>query len=454
MSSTQSQKYLKMMQTPEEDDDRQDALKAIRVLLEREKTSYSIPHSSHDDESAPKSFSTFLKPTHRQRMVEWCFALVETMELRRETIERAINCIDRFILLNGGKILLSDPILYQRAVITALYLMIKCHEEEAIPIEDMAYVCSGGDEKVDEQELDYASDQLAAMEIVLLTELDWCVNPPTSYEYLVQFLKLLNFPLTDEFDPVYEIEEREYDESSDNVVAELRLSDLNESSSNSLTRSEQPHEQADSDTQWLMELAFFEVQESLKNYDSAKKGAFCNAYNAIMEALPMLDGGVEMADRLEALLCNTVSDFERYRSSDSSSNTSTATTSHLSSSDLDALEKEAEFFSELLDRQKSSDNIRSVASSDDSIISESSEEHVNLPEEEEEEEDTVETIIEINYIPGSTEDKEMFRSRDGSELDLKLDLEDNESPSCVMDRGLSTMLQASLVAETSDLLDG
>mmetsp|Transcript_22408 Transcript_22408/g.55433 ORF Transcript_22408/g.55433 Transcript_22408/m.55433 type:complete len:456 (+) Transcript_22408:96-1463(+) len=408
-----------------EDGEQQDALKAIRTMLNREQASYSIDN----DETSAKPFSVFVKPNHRKRMVEWCLTMVGTMELRRETIERAINCIDRFILLKRGRILLSDPKLYQRAVVTALYLMIKLHEEEAIPIEDMAYVCSGGDEngETSDDELAHTSDQLAAMEIVLLAELQWEINPPTSYEYMAQFLKLLKLPVGDQFLPVQ-------DDAAD-----------------------APEE---SETNWLLDLAVFEVEQNLQDYDCWKKGAFHSAFNAVMNALPMLNGGEEMAERLATLLSAAVPDLKRYRSKDSSapSRLSIVEEESVDTSSLSVLDGEEPLdpssLSALDDQSSCSDASSScVASSDDSVSTASGDSFSVidvLPEE------PFETVISISYIlPGSTEELELYTSQHlRAEMgDIKLELEDNESPACVMDRGLSSLTQTSLVAQTKDLLE-
>ncbi|KAL3936393.1 MAG: hypothetical protein SGBAC_008284 [Bacillariaceae sp.] len=442
-----------------EDAQQQDALKAIRTMLHREQTSYSIPQND-DGEASPKPFSVFVKPKNRKRMVEWCLAMVGTMELRRETIERAINCIDRFILLKGGRVLLTDPTLYQRATVTALYLIIKCHEEEAIPIEDMAYVCGGGDDngETSEEDLVHTSAQLAAMETVILTELQWTINPPTSYEYMAQFLKLLNLPVSDQFDLVqdecvYEDEDYETASCSDAAI--------------------------DSESKWLLDLAIFEVEQNLQDYDCWKKGAFHNAYNAIMNGLPMLDGGKEMAERLATLLSSEVPDLESYRSTaDSASNTeTTSTTSRDVSSPLSIVVEES-----VVDKLPALDDCSVGASSDDdsastasSVASSVADDEDVLPEE------PLERLVSISYIaPGSTEAQEAYfnsqhtrsvemlssqhtraemfssvRTRSDHIVgNLKLDEEDNESPSCVMDsKGLSTIMQTSLLPQSKDLLE-
>ncbi|CAJ1948887.1 unnamed protein product [Cylindrotheca closterium] len=430
-----------------EDSDQQDALESIRTMLNREQTSYVIQTADDNLSSANKPFSAFVKPIQRKRMIEWCLAMVGTMELRRETIERAINLIDRFILLKGGRILLSDPILYQRAVITALYIMIKCHEEEAIPIEDMAYVCGGGDDngKTSAEDLAHTSEQLEAMEVVLLNELQWEINPPTSFEYIAHFLKLLKLPVSDRLFDTVQQDDHEEDEGDEGT---------------------QPDEADDSETKWLFDLVTFEVEEYFVDYDCWKKGAFHNAYNAFMDVLPMRQGGEELAQRLASLLAVAVPELERYRSTHCSSNASTSTTSHTSSR-LGIVGDEAEDASSLagLDYQSASsdddddddddDSSDDGSSSDDSASMSSSETSSvsnTLPEGE-----PLETVISISITKtgSSTETQESFISQHTRTAlgNIKLDLEDNESPACVMDRGLSTLMQTSLVAQTADLLD-
>jgi len=394
-----------------EDSEQQAALAKIKIMLDRERSSYSIQDYEDSSQDSSKPFSHFVTLYHRKRMVEWCLAMVgPPMQMRRETVERAINYVDRFVLLSEGKILLSDHILYERAIITALYIMIKCHEEEVVPIKEMAYVCSGGDEngETNGEEPNHTAEQLASMEIVLLTELQWSIAAPASAEYIVQFLKLLNLR-TD----VCEGANDRYDESID--------SSKDESIDESIA-----------ETKWLLELANFEVEQSLQDYDCWKKGAFHNAYKAVLNALPMINGGEEMVERLNAILLTQVPGMDQYRSSGSTSDVSTDAPSTPKMFRKYLVETSRMSFLSSNDSESaiSSASSTSTTADDSSILSE---------------EDSVETTVTAQGIFTSCDDIVPLG-------DAKIGVDDNESPACVMGQVLSAATQIALMENNSEML--
>jgi len=177
-----------------------------------------------------------------------------------------------------------------------------------------------------------------------------------------------------------------------------------------------------------LELASFEVEESLQDYNCWKRGAFHNAYEAILNALPMITGGEALRERLNAILLSEVPGIEQY---------SIDVISTPKIFPNDSVEREGvsrlrgTVSSDSGDSEWTTSSASSTPTSDSSILTE--------------EDDQVKILI---------EGQEVFVSRDDILLlgDAKIGVDDYESPACVMDRVLSKVTQHALVENNSELL--
>ena len=121
-----------------------DCVQALRVQEER---SYLIPTchlerwliaDSEREESEPKTktpslrckeeFSDYL--TWRKQMAEWCFSVADLCKIRTETVEIAMNILDRFVSYQID--VMTDPELFQLACTTAFYIAVKIHDITSI----------------------------------------------------------------------------------------------------------------------------------------------------------------------------------------------------------------------------------------------------------------------------------------------------------------------------------
>jgi hypothetical protein len=121
----------------------------------------------------------------RQTMVAWMLSVAGVCRFNRETVEIAMNYVDRF--LNTTKqgrdfqVVGSDPLLFQLVCMTSLYTAVKIHETEAI---DPAFVASLSRGAFDPRDIE-------DMEAVLLEALEWRLHPPTATSFVREYLALL-----------------------------------------------------------------------------------------------------------------------------------------------------------------------------------------------------------------------------------------------------------------------
>jgi hypothetical protein len=134
----------------------------------------------------------------RNKMVAWCYQVVDFCEFNRETVAIAINFLDRFIASPFAVIAKNDRKVYQLATMTALYTAVKIHEPEAMDPKLVSALSHGT----------YRPAQVEDMEAKILTALEWRVNPPTAMAFVRQFLDLLPAHVIDsscQRDAVYDL---------------------------------------------------------------------------------------------------------------------------------------------------------------------------------------------------------------------------------------------------------
>lgn len=119
----------------------------------------------------------------RSQMVQWCYAVVDFVHFRRETVLSAMQLLDRFVSTNTSKSInvIADRKQYQLATMTALYIAIKIHEPQTLDMAMMVQLGKGA----------YDSSDFYQMESNMLTALNWHLHGPTATAYLEHLLPLL-----------------------------------------------------------------------------------------------------------------------------------------------------------------------------------------------------------------------------------------------------------------------
>jgi len=107
-------------------------------------------------------------------MGKWCNSIADFCDYKRETVAIAMNCLDRFMSTpSGHQEILLDRNLYQLAAMTAMYSSVKVHEKEVMDTNLVSRLSQGV----------HTTATIEAMEIKMLTAIQWKVNPPTPMSF-------------------------------------------------------------------------------------------------------------------------------------------------------------------------------------------------------------------------------------------------------------------------------
>ena len=163
---------------------------ALSVMMKQERTTYAC----HDYLTAPKTHQASsntpkitITTSDRQRVIDWCYDIIDQCHLNRETMAVAMNLADRFMCTQTKR---SNEILYHRGqyqllIVTALYVAVKMNEPILFSSADFAAVTHDT----------YTATELEAMEQTLLTTLEWRCCVPTAQQIGMHILELLKLHL-------------------------------------------------------------------------------------------------------------------------------------------------------------------------------------------------------------------------------------------------------------------
>ena len=75
-------------------------------------------------------FTSLVDASCRKAMVDWCFIVVDSVDLSRETVGIAMSILDRYLSSGNGKSAeaLQNKQKFQLATITSFYMAVKIHE--------------------------------------------------------------------------------------------------------------------------------------------------------------------------------------------------------------------------------------------------------------------------------------------------------------------------------------
>mmetsp|Transcript_12126 Transcript_12126/g.17971 ORF Transcript_12126/g.17971 Transcript_12126/m.17971 type:complete len:341 (-) Transcript_12126:8-1030(-) len=124
--------------------------------------------------------STPLRPSSRKKMIEWCYQIADQCKFERESIAIAISYLDRFLMTKSGAPALYDRKTFQLVAMTCLYTAIKLFEQEVIDPSIVVHLSRGT----------YTEDDVTGMEMIILSALQWRVQPPTAMAFVGHFLAL------------------------------------------------------------------------------------------------------------------------------------------------------------------------------------------------------------------------------------------------------------------------
>mmetsp|Transcript_42808 Transcript_42808/g.64424 ORF Transcript_42808/g.64424 Transcript_42808/m.64424 type:complete len:335 (+) Transcript_42808:62-1066(+) len=121
-----------------------------------------------------------LGPDNRQKMVTWFQQIVDHCGFDRESVLIATSYLDRFLMTKSGVPALHNKNTFQLVAMTCLYIAIKLFEPEVINPAIVSFL----------SENLYSEKQITEMEMVILSALQWRVQPPTAVAFVRHFLAL------------------------------------------------------------------------------------------------------------------------------------------------------------------------------------------------------------------------------------------------------------------------
>jgi Cyclin, N-terminal domain len=184
---------------------------SLHVMRQQELSSYTLhPNAAHllplsadceDDFDDHSSCAEEPRPQHteaseasvdiecRAKMVHWCYQVVDFCGFSRETVEIAMNYVDRYVSTTNEWCSLQPAQVaarrsrrtFQLVAMTALYTAVKIHEPEAMDPTMVSNFSRGT----------YTTEEVEAMERSVVSMMSWHLNPPTTWSYFRSFVSLL-----------------------------------------------------------------------------------------------------------------------------------------------------------------------------------------------------------------------------------------------------------------------
>lgn len=126
------------------------------------------------------SNSSLFMPRMRAILVDWIMEVCEVYQLRRNTYYLALDYIDRFLVLQPS----VPKTQLQLLGVTCLYIASKLEEIYPPNLAEFTYVCDGACTEL----------EIVRSELLILSTLDWNVNPMTPISWLNLFMQTQSMP--------------------------------------------------------------------------------------------------------------------------------------------------------------------------------------------------------------------------------------------------------------------
>jgi len=159
---------------------------SLAAMIERELTTYTYCNGYLDP-----SDTTIITADDREKLVDWCYAVVDHCRYSRETVASTMEMVDRFLSMPSNSAdaarvsdeALRDQTKFQLLTIAALYISIKVNEKIVTSSDMFVEMCSRA----------YTADEIEDMERTLLSisGLSWQCHAPTAHQVGLSILSLL-----------------------------------------------------------------------------------------------------------------------------------------------------------------------------------------------------------------------------------------------------------------------
>ena len=117
----------------------------------------------------------------RSSMMQWMQTVVSFIGFEPETVEIAMSYLDRFLQTPQGQDATECRTIFQLCAMTALYVAVKINCAEALTPKLLAELSQGS----------FEADQFETMEQLMLSALEWRVNPPTGASFVRETFEIL-----------------------------------------------------------------------------------------------------------------------------------------------------------------------------------------------------------------------------------------------------------------------
>lgn len=172
-------------------------IETIHAMRQQEERGYSVVDYLSHLSKTTAALDTPVDASCRHVMAKWCNEIADFCDYKKETVEIAMNCLDRFMATPSGQEILLDRNLYQLAAMTALYSSVKIHEQEAMDPNLVSNLSRGA----------HSPQAVEAMESKMLAAIQWRVNPPTTMSFVRSMIELVpdELLLSSEKDGIFDV---------------------------------------------------------------------------------------------------------------------------------------------------------------------------------------------------------------------------------------------------------
>ena len=191
----------------------------LKVLLKQERSHYTpcmdylsdissdkkaVDERHHQQEGSGDEPVDTVNEAWRRKLCEWCFEVVDHFNMEREVVSIAMNYLDQIV---AKRLESSDrPIAkreFQLVAVSSLYVAVKLHGEHGVL-----------EAESDSRRLDigvfvnlsrgfFQVETLEAMELSILFNLGWRLNPPTPLKFISSLVRLIPSWTPAEYQPSF-----------------------------------------------------------------------------------------------------------------------------------------------------------------------------------------------------------------------------------------------------------
>jgi hypothetical protein len=156
-------------------------LQTLQAMRFQEENAYGVSDYLSQPPQVNCALETPVDSSCRFVMAKWCCEIADFCKYKRETVAIAMNCLDRLMTTSLGQQILLDRNLYQLACMTALYSIVKIHEQEAMDPILISSLSRGV----------HSPKAVEEMETRILQAIQWRVNPPIAMSFVRSMMDLV-----------------------------------------------------------------------------------------------------------------------------------------------------------------------------------------------------------------------------------------------------------------------